>query len=191
VQAEQIDPFARILVSSYVATSDDARAFLDEYGHPPTSMDKAHRFRSIVQAQVAGSDRFRLHTAHMEAGRVQVSDATTKSSYLIRSKAAVEIEAAFAAPEQAGLFAAPRRVSPNGNPNMLAYRFTHEGMQLWDGPTKQMEGRRRLVPAGDFDFVGFWPYDSTPRPDGGIFNQGADDPWNDLGDLGFGEAGTL
>lgn len=185
VQPELVDPFAQILLSSYRAAADDARAFTDEWGYPPTTMDKAHRFRSIVQAQVSVSDRYRLHPDFMEAGRVQVTDREIRFSYLIRSRSAVEIDAFFAAPEQLVLFQAERRRKA-GLPVLLAYEFDRVGMRLWSSSTEQKGESKRLVPAGEFDFVGLWRFDSATPPDGQPFDQGSADPWEDLGNPDIG-----
>ena len=185
MQSDVVDPLAQILVASYRAASADARAFTDEWGHPPTTMDKAHRFRSIVQALVSDSDRYQLHADYVESGRVQVTDYDAPGSYLIRSRSAIEIEASFAAPEQLLLFNAKRQ-RKSGYPDLLAYDFEPRGMRVWSCPTEQKGDRKRLMPAGAFDFVGFWPFDAAPHPDGEPFDQGAEDPWDDLGNLDIG-----
>lgn len=184
---QEVDPFALLMVSAYRSAAADARAFKTEWGLPPTRMDRSHRFRSIVQAQVGQSDRYYLHTEFMESGRVQVTDRDTRSSYLLRSKAALDIEAALVCrPEQLALFEGLRR-QPPGLPELLAYNFERNGMRLWSCQTKRLPDRRRLMPAGGLDFVGFWNFETVPPPphggDGGVFDQGSDDPFDDLGDL--------
>ena len=194
---QEVDPFAHLMVSAYGSTAVDARAFKSEYGMPPTRMDRSHRFRSIVQAQVGLSDRYVLHPEYMESGRVQVTDRETQRGYLIRSRAALDIEAALVRrPEQLALFEGLRRQSTD-LPDLLAYNFERSGMRLWSCATRKVPDGRRLVPAGGLDPVGFWTFDSVLPPphgggEGGVFDQGIDDPFDDLGDdLGFGEAGDL
>ena len=60
MDAAELDPFARIMVSSYLATSVYSRNFGNEWGSPPTIVSKAHHFRSVVQAQVTGSTQYQL-----------------------------------------------------------------------------------------------------------------------------------
>ena len=187
-----IDPFAHILVSAYLATAADARAFHTEHDFPTTRMDKAHRFRSLVQASVGHSTRYALHPEYMESGRVQVTDTSTQWSCLIRSKSAIAIEEAMKSPGQLALFAMPRRTT-TGLPSLLAYDFERTGMGLWSCPTKQMPQRKRLVPAGRLEFVGFWKFDTVTPPDGGgpTFDQGEVDPFEELGNPDLGEADEL
>jgi hypothetical protein len=198
-EQELVDPFAQILVTSYVAAAADARSFTAEWGSPPTKIDRVHRFRSIVQPRVTQSDRFYLHPEYMEAGRVQVSDRDSQLSYLIRSKSMIDIDEATEPAEsrQLVLFEGPRPVVTT-YPSMLAYLFDPTGMRLWVCPTKQEKpGRPRLVPAAQLDFVGYWRYDDATTPPGGSgagFDQGTPDPWSDLGNPdidGLGEADGL
>jgi hypothetical protein len=190
-QAELVDPFAKILISSYLAAAADARSFTDEWRSPPTKMDRVHRFRSIVQAQVNQSERFSLQPEYMEAGRVQVTDRDARLGYLIRSKAMIDIDEITSRPQQLVLFENLRPIV-TGYPDMLAYNFDRNGLRLWICPTKQeSEERRRLVPAGDLDLIGYWRYDAATPPDGGgdVFDQGAADPWPDLGDPDIDDVG--
>jgi hypothetical protein len=195
-QQELVDPFAQILVNSYVAAAADARSFTAEWGSPPTKIDRVHRFRSIVQARVTQSDRVYLHPEYMEAGRVQVTDLESQLSYLIRSKSMIDIDEATntPVPQQLVLFEGPRPVVTS-YPSMLAYLFDRTGMRLWVCPTKQENpGRQRLVPAAELDFVGYWHNeDATTPPDGGGegFDQGASDPWLDLGNPDIDDLGEV
>lgn len=173
MDAAELDPFARIMVSSYLATSVYSRNFGNEWGSPPTIVSKAHHFRSVVQAQVTGSARYQLGTAYMEFGRVQVADTESGRTYLIRSMPAVNIEDSR---PQLGLFPIPAAYEVN----MLVYQFEREGMRLWRCGTTQAEGRRRLIPAGELLEMGFWPFDDF-GPDGSAFDQGGIDPFPDLG----------
>ncbi|BCI50752.1 hypothetical protein NIIDNTM18_00300 [Mycolicibacterium litorale] len=197
---ELIDPFAKILVSSYTSASAAARSFTAEWDYPPTQMLKVHTFRSIIQANVDRSDRYVLHAGYSEAGRVQVTDRDTRESYLIRSRTMVDIDEAKNGDHQLSLFVVttPRPVA--GFPNLLAYKFNRKGMTLWTCPTKYAsQDSRRLVPANSPELLGFWPFIDVPAPPpdgggGGFFDQGAVDPFDDLGDPDIddlGEAGGL
>jgi hypothetical protein len=68
-------------------------------------------------------------------------------------------------------------------------------MHLWSSASKQAATGKRLIPAGSLEYVGFWPFEGVPSPDNGgglTFDQGAPDPFNDLGDdVDFGEAEGL
>jgi hypothetical protein len=194
LERNQVDPFAQILVTAYLGAADGARSFTDEWGSPPTRMHKSHHLRSIAQARITQSDRFDLHPEYVEMGRVQVTDVKTGSSYLIRSKAAIDIEEAFGKPEQLTLFEVPRK-NPIGQPYLLAYSFERGGMRLWVCATKQLSNRSRLLPAGDLEYIGLWPFEGALPPGGGggiAFDQGKPDPFDDLGDdVDFGEAEGL
>lgn len=186
-----IDPFAQILMSAYLAAAADASAFHAEHDFPTTRMDKAHRFRSFVQASVGHSDRYSLHPEYMESGRVQVTDISTQWSCLIRSKSAITIEEAMGSRGQLTLFAMPRRTTTD-LPSLLAYGFERTGMGLWACPTKQIPQRKRLVPAGSLEFVGFWKFDAATPPGGGpTFDQGEIDPFDELGNPDLGEVDEL
>lgn len=199
-EAELVDPFAKILVSSYIGAAADARSFTAEWNYPPTRMQKVHTFRSVVQAHVLYSDRYALHGEYSEQGRVQVTDTGNGHSYLIRSRSMIDIDEALK--RQLVLFELPRQSprSLRGLPSMLAYKFERKGMTLWICATKQVnQDSRRLVPAGKLELLGFWPFvDETipPSPNGGgeRFDQGDSDPFADLGNPDIddlGEAGGL
>lgn len=195
LERDQVDPFAQILMVAYVGAAAGARSFTEEWGVPPTRMHKAHWMRSIAQAQIAQSERFTLYPEFAELGRVQVTDTTADHSYLIRSRAAVEIEAAIGPAEQLAFpFQLPTR-NPTTLPNLLAYGFERNGMRLWSSALKQVATSKRLLPAGDLEYVGFWPFAGCPSPGSGgglAFDQGVPDPFDDLGDdLDFGEADGL
>jgi len=197
--ADAVDPFAKILVSSYVGAVAEARSFTAEWQSPPTRMHKVHSFRSIVQAQVNHSDRYTLHPEYSEAGRVQVTDHETDESYLIRSMTMVDIDRTKNLARQLTLFEVSRKPTSSGLPDMLAYDFERKGMTLWISSTKQASADgRRLVPAGRMELLGFWPFadtTSTPPPDGGKrFDQGGPDLFDELGNPDIddlGEAGGL
>lgn len=121
---------------------------------------------------------------------MQVTDRKARNSFLIRSRSAMNIEAALSRdPEQLVLFEGLRPRTTN-LPEMLAYNFEMYGMRLWACATKRIGDRQRLAPDGSLELVGFWRFDSVPPGDGGggVFDQGAEDPWSDLGDLDMGEA---
>jgi hypothetical protein len=54
------------------------------------------------------------------------------------------------------------------------------GMRLWRCGTRQADGRKRLIPAGEMIHVGFWRFDEFD-PGGDPFDQGDIDPFDDLG----------
>ncbi|CAJ1497445.1 hypothetical protein [[Mycobacterium] burgundiense] len=195
LERDQVDPFAQILVVAYLGAAAGARSFTEEWGIPPTRTHKSHWMRSIAQAQVTQSERFMLHPDFAELGRVQVTDITANDSYLVRSKAAIEIEAAMGQPEQLAFPFELRTRNSTAVPNMVAYGFEREGMHLWSSASKQAATGKRLIPAGSLEYVGFWPFEGVPSPDNGgglTFDQGAPDPFNDLGDdVDFGEAEGL
>jgi len=180
MEATEVDPLARILVSSWLATALYSHQFREEYDSPPTTIAKAHHFRSVVQARVNQGERYALHPEFMEFGRVQVTDTSLGANYLIRSMSAVSIEENFAKRDQIGLF----EVSRAFGISLLPYRFERTGMQLWVCGTKQARDSRRLIPAGELNHVGFWTYDDNldPGPGGPVFDQGDLDPWDELGD---------
>lgn len=192
---DDIDPFARMMLSAYVDTAADARLFAAEHGFPTTTLDKAHRFRSTVQAAVHRSDRYSLNPEYVESGRVQVTDDNSHWSCLIRSKSAMTIDAAVSPAMQLELF----RVSAGDAvslPSLLSYKFIPTGMSLWVCETKTVFGRKRLAPSGDLEYLGFWAFDEATPPDGEDgastrFDQGTDDPFEDLGNPDLGETGQL
>lgn len=189
IEQHELDPFAQVMLAAYLAAADDAHAFMEEYGMPPTAMDKAHRFRSVVQALVAQSARYSLHPEYMELGRVQITDSVLAKSCLIRSKSAISIEDAMAR-GQMELFPAP---IPD-LPFLLAYDFDRSGMKLWTCPTKRAPASKRLIPLQDLDFAGFWTFDSAAPRAGRErieFDQGLSDPFDDLGNPDIDEAGGL
>lgn len=195
LERDEVDPFAQILIVAYRGAAADARNFTEEWEAPPTRMHKSHCLRSIAQARINQSDRFMLHPEYVESGRVQVSDRETGCSYLIRSRAAMDIEESMTSRGQLTLFEVPRR-NPTGQPHLLAYGFEPGGMRLWVCGTKQVGKSKRLLPAGDLDFVGFWPFETAKPPGGGggglSFDQGESDPFDDLGgDIDFGDAEGL
>jgi hypothetical protein len=195
LERDRVDAFAQILVTAYVSAAAGARSFTEEWGSPPTRMHKSHWMRSIAQAQITQSKRFTLHPEFAELGRVQVTDTTDEYSYLIRSKAAVEIEAAMGRPDQLEFPYELRTRNSAVLPNLLAYGFERKGMHLWSAASKQASIGKRLLPAGDFQYIDFWPFEDVPSPGGGgglAFDQGTADPFDDLGDdVGFGEANVL
>lgn len=195
LERDRVDPFAQMLVESYLSAAGESRTFTANYGTPPTRMQKTHTIRSIAQAMITQSERFVLRPEFAEMGRVQVTDVETDSSYLVRSKAAIDIEAAMGQPEQL-VIPYPddfqKRVS-GGLPFLLAYGFERGGMRLWSSSTKQAINGKRLLPAGELEYVGFWPYEgsepSGPDDQSGVFDQGVSDPFDDLGDdVDFGES---
>lgn len=171
----ELDPIAEILLQSYLGTATYSRSFNDEHQQPPTVAAKAHHLRSVAQALINQNNRLELDPEYAEFGRLAFVDHLTGQSFLVRSNAAVTIEGGV----QARLF--------DLNPyltsvvTLLVYRFQESGLDLSYSGTRQVRGRRRLVPSGAPEYVGTWPYTtSTPPP----FDQGPGAAWDDLGALG-------
>ncbi|BBZ53004.1 hypothetical protein MHEI_47210 [Mycobacterium heidelbergense] len=68
MQASDLDEFAHIMMSGYLATADYSRKFKSEWDIPPTMLAKAHHLRSVVQAQIGDSERYELHKEYVEFG---------------------------------------------------------------------------------------------------------------------------
>lgn len=181
------DHFAGLMLSAYRAGVADSRLFMVEHGSPTTLLDKAHRFRSLVQAAVVESDRYRLHPSYAEFGRVQITDVGTGTRHLLRSRRAVSIDADVSPDPQYGLFPEPRCSSDASLPSLLAYGFDRRGLNVWVSPTKRRPGSQRLLPAAKLEHVGFWPFEALTPPPGdrprsaGTFDQGLEDPFSELG----------
>lgn len=192
IDRNDVDPFAQMMLTAYLATAADARGFTNEWGAPPTQLHKAHYFRSIVQAQVTQSSQYKLHPEYVEFGRVQVAAESKQWSWLIRSKSAIGIEESMTHQGQLELFSVRRRVATE-LPSLLAYNFARAGMGLWTCPTKKMPNRSRLIPARPLDFLGFWPFEAATPPAGGgggiTFDQGEPEAFDQLGDLNFDDFG--
>ncbi|WP_349269127.1 hypothetical protein [Mycolicibacterium parafortuitum] len=187
MDATQLDPFAKTLVSSWMSTASFSQQFREEHDFPPSTAAKAHYFRSVVQARVTQGDRYELHPEFVEFGRVQVTDLATTQAYLLRSMSAVSIETARAARRQLELFAIPQVFDVN----LLVYQIEKEGMHLWRCGTTRAAGEKRLTRFGELHYIGFWPFDDFDGDGGeGGFVQGPIDPWDDLGDLDIDAVGA-
>ncbi|MDA8292507.1 MAG: hypothetical protein M0Z33_12640 [Actinomycetota bacterium] len=171
----ELDPIAEILVQSYFGTASYSRQFNDEHQQPPTAAAKAHHLRSVAQALINQDNRLRLDPEYAEYGRLSFMDVESGETYLVRSSAAVRIEAEV----QARLF--DMKPYLRSAVTLLVYRFHELGVDLSSTGTRQVRGHRRLVPSGTPEFVGMWPYaTSSPPP----FDQGPGSAWDDLGELG-------
>ena len=92
--------------------------------------------------------------------------------------------------EHAGIQVRPFDRSPylTSGVTLLVYRFQEDGLDLAYSGTRQVRGRRRLVPSGSPEYVGTWPFTaSTPPP----FDQGGAAAWEGLGELGHDVEGEL
>jgi hypothetical protein len=182
MQASDLDEFAHMMLSAYLATAEFSRKFTKEWDTPPTALAKAHHLRSVVQAQIGDSERYELHKGFVEFGRVQVTDTESNSTFLLRSKSAVSIEEAQT---EWTLF----DVKPKLDISLLIYRFDVPGLSLWHSATTRSANSRRLLPTGDAQSMGFWRFDDLPTTTG-LFDQGETDAFDDLGnpDIEGGEA---
>ncbi|MGU3293876.1 hypothetical protein [Williamsia sp. M5A3_1d] len=190
----EMDDFAGLMVAAYRLAAADARLFMAEHGSPTTTMDKAHRLRSLIQAGVTQSDRFRLHPEYMEFGRVQFTDVQTSATRVLRSRSAVAVEKDARFDGQYMLFPEPQRVGGRGLPQLLVYEFDRTGLSAWMCATRREGRSTRLIPASDLGWIGFWPFDTpggSGGDGGGQFDQGPQDPFGDLGNPDIGEAGGL
>jgi hypothetical protein len=173
MQASELDEFAHMMLSAYLATAAFSRKFTKEWDTPPTAMTKAHHLRSVVQAQIGDSERYELHKEYVEFGRVQVTDTDLTRTFLLRSMSAVSIEEAQV---EWTLF----DVKPKLDTALLIYRFDPPGLSLWHSATTRSSNSRRLLPAGAAQSIGFWRFDDLPTAVG-LFDQGETDAFDDLG----------
>lgn len=192
------DPVADILLGAYLATAAHSREFQDEYEQPPTSAEKVHYMRSVTQAEMNRSDgQFVLAQPYVEFGRVEFKDTDSGHRFLLRSEGMVRVERATRG--QVGLFDAVRYLQTDVV--LLVYRFHPTGLDLSVAGAVCQRGRSRLEASGVPTYVGTWQFESTgpsgPSPQGtrgrvgpALFDQGAGDPFEDLGPLDdFGEEG--
>lgn len=171
-----LDPVADILMPAYLSTASYSRQFRDEYGEPPTLFAKIHHMRSLIQATINKSDRFKLDPDYSEFGRVQFWDGVQDRCYLVRSDGSVSIERAK---HQGSLFNGTKYLRSDV---ILLVQFFHKnGMDLSVAGTRQQVGKRRLEPSGIPDFIGTWPFSVVGSSSS--FNQGEEDAFGELGDL--------
>lgn len=173
VQPSDLDEFAHIMMSSYLATAAYSLKFKNDFDSPPTALAKAHHLRSVVQAQIAESERYELHKEYVEFGRVEVTDLQTQVTLLLRSASAVAIESAQS---EWTLF----DVKPTREVTLLIYKFDRSGLALSKSATAFSTTSRRRLPSGNVQPIGFWRFDDTPAATP-TFDQGASDPFGDLG----------
>lgn len=180
----ELAPVAGFMVSSYMDTAAYSKRFLSEHEYPPTAAAKAHHLRSVVQAEITHHGQFELSTAFIELGRVEFLDTATGETYLLRSDRALEIERTLG--QNAALFDTTDMIS--SEVRLLIYKFHLTGLDLSVAGTKRVGGSRRLVASGVPTYIGTWPYSLWDG--GGPFDQGAGDPFAELGGLeGFDEEG--
>jgi hypothetical protein len=174
MERTQLEPLAEILVPAYHDTAAYSHTFRVDHGFPPTLFAKVHHMRAVVQARVTKGEVFTLDPAYAEFGRVQVTDGDS-TCYLLRSSGAVSIEHAK---RQGALFNAARFF--RSDVVLVIYTFHEDGLDLSVAGTRRRAGSKRLELSGPPMFIGTWPYSTgSPSP----FDQGAGDPFSELGDL--------
>lgn len=185
MQSDHLNPIATHLVASYNETAIYSRQFRDDYETPPSLMAKVHHLRSIVQARLADDDRFEVAAPYAEYGRVEFTELTTGSKFLLRSAGALAVEKAKQ-PDQPALFAFSMFIKIS-DVQLLVYEFGSDGLRLSLAAAAQRDGGKRLLASGEPLRVGSWPYapDEEQRTD--PFNQGIADPFGDVGDLDEGD----
>jgi hypothetical protein len=178
----QLSPIADVLADSYLDALGYSHRFLVEHGQPPTLAAKVHHMRSVTQSMINHSEQYTLGTQSIEFGRVEIGDTTTGRCYLLRSDGAVKIERHMSQRET--LFPAAQYLA--SAVVLLIYRFHRAGLDLSVAGTKHQVGKRRLEISGQPTFVGMWAWSTDgPSP----FDQGFEDPFGDIGDLGEGDTG--
>lgn len=180
----EIDSVARHLLGSYDDTRTYVLRFLDDHERPPSTMAKAHHFRSVVQAVVVGDVDLTLDSEYEEFGRVQITDVTTGSAFLLRSSAAVAIEKATSA-EQLVLWELPQ-TDPKSGLLLLVYRFDDEGLWLSVAATVKKPKSKRVFARHTPELVGFWPFatpDGFPPFDQSDDSPSSGSPFGDVGPL--------
>jgi hypothetical protein len=173
MQASDLDEFAHIMMSGYLATADYSRKFKAEWEIPPTMLAKAHHLRSVVQAQIGDSERYELHKEYVEFGRVQVTDNEIRKTFLLRSKSAVSIEKSHS---EWTLF----DIKPKVDVGLLIYRFDKPGLSMWQSATTHTNKSKRLIPSGEMQAISFWRFEDLPASSR-TFDQGQIDAFDDLG----------
>lgn len=172
----QLAPLAEKLIRAYQETAIASRQFRDDYQAPLTVMAKAHTMRSIAQALIASDDRYDLHAEYAEFGRVQWTDLRHGRTYRLRSHSASTIENW-----------AKQETFFDSNPfirsavTLLIYSFSPAGLTLAVAGSKGKPDSSRLFLSGRAVPVGCWPYDAALEA--GTFDQAADDPFTELGEL--------
>lgn len=184
----QLDPFAEHLLGAYGETAAYSRQFRDERKMPPTSMAKLHHLRSLVQAFVTDDERYELHPAYVEFGRVQCLDRLTGYEFVLRSASAVQIETAKRDHETAPLFdAAPHKI--HSKVRLLINEFTENGLCLSEASAAQRPGRTRLEVSGAVQFIALWPYTASEPEGTRTFDQGVTDDFKEVGRFGINDQG--
>lgn len=173
MQASDLDEFAHIMMSGYLATADYSRKFKTEWDIPPTMLAKAHYLRSVVQAQIGDSERYELHKEYVEFGRVQVTDNEMRKTFLLRSMSAVSIEKSHS---EWTLF----DIKPKVDVGLLIYRFDKPGLSLWQSATTHTNKSKRLIPRGEMHAISSWRFEDLPAASK-TFDQGRIDAFDDLG----------
>ncbi len=183
---DDLDPVARLLIRSYFGTFLYSRWFLDNFKSPPTSMDKAHTFRSIAGAKVVQHPGLELGKSWVEFGRVQITHSDSGKVFVLRSQGATTAEQKTSAP--ALLDSNQYLQPPIHRPEILVvYRFGRNALALSAAGSEMRGKSARLEMSGPAVLVDTWPYSSVDDDpdDSRTFHQGAADAFEDLDSLNF------
>lgn len=173
---QQLTPAAEIILNAYTETAVFSRQFRDDHdGYPATALAKAHHMRSVIQWDFDRSDRFKLGSKYLQAGRVEFYDSEDGTTYLLRSTKAVAIE---------GSTGGERLFDPNqmlrSDVILVVYEFTDNGLQLALAGTRFVGDTARLVATGTASPVGEWTHQAFHS--GPAFDQVLDvNPFAELG----------
>ena len=174
VNTEELDPAARIIVRSYLDTSDDGVRFKERYGLPFSVAQRSQHMRTIAQAYFLAHERYQLGTEYTEFGRVQFDDLDTGQKYLLKSARGVTVEAA----RQLRLWQSAE--FQDSDVTLAIYRFNDEGLFLSVAKARRVPNRKQLVTLATPMEVGLWSFaDSFGEP----FDQRHADPFEELGDV--------
>lgn len=185
MEKTELDGAADHLLRGYLDVADYRRVFIDDHEFPPSLMAKIHHFRSVVMALLTRDDQFDLHDSYTDYGKVEFTDRGTGRVLLLRSAAAVQIEATQKH-EQLIFAGMPEPALGGSTVQLLVYRFDKHGLHLSIADTVQKKDRgQRLFANGTPHHVGLWPYTDSSTPP---FNQDAADVFGEIGDLDL-EAG--
>lgn len=176
---EQLDPIARLLIDSYLATHEWSREHTDRWEFAPTTMNKAHTMRSIVQAKVIKHDSLDLGTLWADFGRVEITHRDTGAVLVLRSESARAAERRVVTPRLIEL--PPRPLRPE---SLLVYAFRRSGLALSLAAATSKPKSAHLEMVGAPELVSTWAWDySIGDADAAAFHQGVLDAFDDLDDL--------
>jgi hypothetical protein len=180
------DPIADHLLTAYSETAIFSRDFKNRFGQPPTVMAKVHHLLSIVQARANRDDRYLLGSDYSEYGRVELTESSTGTIWLLRGSASVSIERHHL--QEASLFDATHYIA--SDVQLLVHKFHDQGLDLSVAGTQYVEGKKRLTATGAPTFIGTWTFLDTASD--AQFDQGRNDSFEELGAMDeLGENGEL